>query len=152
MEINPMTNSTIELDTIKQDLETIGTELKVLYRSASYQDNTESEQSRIFDTPIGNDGDSMAIANIYSKVENLYKSIKDIKVTQNADMSKSLDELYNKASRVNSLVILLKQSELFDYLTDPESEGIHGSLDLLFILINELFLDIDIAICQAIAK
>jgi uncharacterized protein YdcH (DUF465 family) len=52
--------------------------------------------------------------------------------------------------KADSLAILLNKSELFDYLTEPETQGIGGSLDLLFSLVHQVCQSADLLYCQSI--
>jgi hypothetical protein len=61
-----------------------------------------------------------------------------------------LKEHYNLAVQADSLAMLLNKSELFDYLTEPETQRVAGSLDLLFSLISQVSLGADLLYCQSI--
>ncbi|AFY73546.1 hypothetical protein Syn7502_01478 [Synechococcus sp. PCC 7502] len=61
-----------------------------------------------------------------------------------------LKEHYELTLQADSLAILLNKSELFDYLTDIETQGIGGSLELLFSLVHKVCINADHLYCQSL--
>lgn len=123
--------------------------LKVLWRSAVIEDDLDENPDALFTVPLGDLGDRYLIESLIHQVTELNNGLRAVEINNTPNpLAEKLEAHYNLALQADSLAELLDKSDLFDWLTEPGTGSVHGSLELLFSLVRSLREDADEFYCQ----